>query len=56
MHLDKEPQEFVQRLEFFNAPFMFVRDQLPVFLRQLTTALEAPLSLDGEEPMDEVVG
>ncbi|KAI0636428.1 hypothetical protein C8Q77DRAFT_1051096 [Trametes polyzona] len=34
-NLDKEPPEIVESLNFFRGPFMFTRDQMTVFLRQL---------------------
>ncbi len=38
--LDTESPEFVQKLNFLNAPFQFERNQLALFLRTLYTTVE----------------
>lgn len=40
LDLEKESQEFVGKLEFLGAPFIFGRDQLPLFLRTIRTNME----------------
>ena len=34
--LEKEAPETVERLQFFREPFIFARDQMPVFVKTLT--------------------
>ncbi|GLB34739.1 putative chromosome segregation protein [Lyophyllum shimeji] len=51
LELDKEPPEFVEKLDFLSAPFSFGRNQLPLFLRTIYGRMkEAVLDeADGED-------
>ncbi|KAK0239893.1 hypothetical protein EDD85DRAFT_823717 [Armillaria nabsnona] len=40
LELDKEPEEFVNQLDFLSGPFTFPRRQLPVFIRTINTTIE----------------
>jgi len=50
--LDKEPPDFVRKLEFLNQPFSFNRRQLSIFLRTLNDKLKEACENDQED--DEV--
>ncbi|CCM04406.1 uncharacterized protein FIBRA_06583 [Fibroporia radiculosa] len=51
--LQNEPQEFVQNLDFFQEPFVFIQDQLPVFLKTLTEKITDIVQGNTEESDDE---
>ncbi|KAL1939126.1 hypothetical protein VTO73DRAFT_10167 [Trametes versicolor] len=51
--LDKENPELVERLAFFNNPFMFARDQMTVFLKTLTDTVAGVFEPDAEPGMDD---
>ncbi len=39
LELDKEPEEFVNQLDFLSGPFTFPRRQLPVFIRTINNTI-----------------
>ncbi|KAK0451114.1 hypothetical protein EV421DRAFT_1899338 [Armillaria borealis] len=39
LELDKEPEEFVNQLDFLSGPFTFPRRQLPVFIRTINSTI-----------------
>ncbi|RDB20981.1 hypothetical protein Hypma_011820 [Hypsizygus marmoreus] len=53
LELDKEPPDFVARLDFLGAPFTFGLDQLPLFLRTMHTNMGNALE-DDESDGDSV--
>lgn len=46
--LDKQPEEFRQRLQFFSEEFLFTPSQLSVFLRTLAEQLGQTMVVDDE--------
>ncbi|KAF5380867.1 hypothetical protein D9615_004147 [Tricholomella constricta] len=53
LELDKEPPEFVEKLDFLKAAFSFGRNQLPLFLRTTYQRMsEAVLEDEDEEDME----
>jgi hypothetical protein len=52
LDLDKETPDFVKQLDFLSSPFTFKRHQLPLFLTQIYTKMEA-ICGDAEEDMNE---
>ncbi|KAJ3762691.1 hypothetical protein EV360DRAFT_35188 [Lentinula raphanica] len=53
MELDKESEEFVNRLQHMGTAFSFTRDQLALFLRTLYNTLDEALHDDNAEDVDE---
>ncbi|PCH37755.1 hypothetical protein WOLCODRAFT_114105 [Wolfiporia cocos MD-104 SS10] len=51
--LQNEPPEFVEALDFFREPFVFSRDQLPVFLKTLTEKLNGIADNEEDEQKEE---
>jgi len=47
--LEKEPPDFVEKLEFLGAPFTFGRDQLSLFLKTMHTNMGEAIMGDDEE-------
>lgn len=39
LNLQMEPEDFINKLDFFKDAFIFSRDQLPVFLKTLSDRL-----------------
>ncbi|KAF8637405.1 hypothetical protein AX17_002900 [Amanita inopinata Kibby_2008] len=54
-NLDKEPQDFVDKLGFLNQPFKFSRRQLSLFLRTMYDNLKDALSGDGDSDQGDEV-
>ncbi|KAM6500328.1 hypothetical protein JOM56_003342 [Amanita muscaria] len=52
--LDKEPPDFVEKLEFLNQPFTFSRKQLSIFSRTLYDRLKEACGVDDQQEDDEV--
>ena len=46
--LEKEPPDFVEKLEFLGAPFTFARDQLSLFLKTMHTNMGEAIMGDYE--------
>ncbi|KAL1735417.1 hypothetical protein EV714DRAFT_244366 [Schizophyllum commune] len=53
INLEKEKEDFVQRLDFLNNVFTFQRDQLPLFLHTLQTKFKEYLEPSEEEDQDQ---
>ncbi|KAG5645055.1 hypothetical protein DXG03_007145 [Asterophora parasitica] len=53
LELDKEPPDFVEKLDFLKTPFSFGRDQLPLFLRTAYQRMNEALTGDDDEEEDE---
>ncbi|KAG7448039.1 uncharacterized protein BT62DRAFT_1003814 [Guyanagaster necrorhizus] len=49
LELDKEPEDFVQQLDFLSGPFTFPRRQLPVFIRTINNTIGKTMQEEGEE-------
>ncbi|KAJ3999191.1 hypothetical protein F5050DRAFT_1739379 [Lentinula boryana] len=51
--LDKEPEQFIERLQHMGTAFSFTRDQLALFLRTLYNTLDEALHVEDGEAADE---
>ncbi|KAK0210995.1 hypothetical protein DFS33DRAFT_344094 [Desarmillaria ectypa] len=49
LELDKEPEDFVEQLDFLSGPFTFPRRQLPVFIRTINNTIGKTVQGDEEE-------
>ncbi|KAH7873628.1 uncharacterized protein C8R40DRAFT_1112879 [Lentinula edodes] len=54
LELDKESEEFIERLQHMGTAFSFTRDQLALFLRTLYNTLDEALHAGPEVPEEEV--
>ncbi|KAJ4475864.1 hypothetical protein C8R41DRAFT_544556 [Lentinula lateritia] len=54
LELDKESEEFIERLQHMGTAFSFTRDQLALFLRTLYNTLDEALHAGMEVPEEEV--
>ncbi|KAJ3866238.1 hypothetical protein EV359DRAFT_62514 [Lentinula novae-zelandiae] len=54
LELDKESEEFIERLQHMGTAFSFTRDQLALFLRTLYNTLDEALHAGLEVPEEEV--
>ncbi|KAH8106864.1 hypothetical protein BXZ70DRAFT_1003766 [Cristinia sonorae] len=55
LDLDKERPEYIERLQFFNEPFVFHHGQLHVFLKSLVDRFPATENTPSQEDEDEEV-
>ncbi|KAJ3744935.1 hypothetical protein DFH05DRAFT_1459861 [Lentinula detonsa] len=53
VELDREPEEFIQRLQHMGTAFSFTRDQLALFLRTLYNTLDEALHVEDGEAVDD---
>ncbi|KAJ3736045.1 hypothetical protein DFJ43DRAFT_1221245 [Lentinula guzmanii] len=53
VELDREPEEFIERLQHMGTAFSFTRDQLALFLRTLYNTLDDALHVEDGEAVDE---